>query len=48
MFASIDQLFRKCVFIYSNVYWRLVKLECDGYLYCIYLLAESYETTNQS
>ena len=47
LFVYIDQLFCHCVFIYSNVHWRLVPLLHDGFLYCFCFLAESYETTNQ-
>jgi len=48
LFVQIDQLFCHCVFIYANVRWQLVFLLRDGSLSYFCLLAESYETINQS
>ena len=41
-------LFCHFVMIYFNAHWQLVCLLRDGSLYCFCLLAESYETINQS
>jgi len=35
-FVYIDQLFCCCVFIYSNVHWKLVSFSHD-FLYCLCL-----------
>jgi len=44
----IDQLFCHCVFLYFNVHWQLASSLHDGSLHCFCLLAESYETIDQS
>jgi len=48
LFVYVDESFCHRAFIYSNVHWQLVTLLHDGSLYFVCLLAESYETINQS
>ena len=48
LFVYIDQLLWHCIFVYSNAYWQLVYLLRDVFLHCFCLLAEPYETINQS
>jgi len=43
-----DQVFCHCGYLHSNFHWQFVTVLHDGSLYGFYLLAESYETINQS
>lgn len=48
IFANIGQFSCCGVFIYSNFFCQCVTFSHDDFLYCFFLLAESYERINQS
>jgi len=48
LFVYINQLFRLCIFIYSNLHWKCATILHDGSFYWFFLLAWSCETINQS
>jgi len=48
LFVYIDQQLCHCIFICSNVHWQLAYLLRYGFLHYCCLLAELYETINQT